>query len=94
MNETALTSPVHVTMASDLSVWADFPPTFEPVEHKFPHNHHLNTMIATHSGTINALTCDVLVMPISSCHKGVEDKDKNGKMTNFLLGKECQTHLH
>lgn len=77
-SDATLPSPSHITVASELPVWADVPLTFEPREHKFPHNHYLNLMVATHSGAINALACDVLVMPISSCYKGTQEQDKNG----------------
>ena len=64
-------SSLQKTVASDLPIWAL---TFEQVDHRFPHNHRLNTIVAVHSGAINALACDVLVIPISSCYKGDEEK--------------------
>ena len=79
LTSTSLTSPQHILLAKDLPVWAETTPTFEPEQNTFPFNRHLNEIVAVHRGDITALECDVLIMPISSCHK---EKNKNRK--NFL----------
>lgn len=76
-NRVGFPSPQHITLANELPAWADVVPTFEVIEHQFPYNHYLNEMVAVHSGPINTLDCDVLVMPISSCYKGADPSGKN-----------------
>lgn len=74
-----LPSPNHVILASDLPPWGNTKPNFEARKHTFPYSRYFNEMVAVHSGSITALQCDVLVMPISSCHKAKDISEKNSK---------------
>ena len=87
--------PQLLSLARELPVWATGIPDCEATKHKFPYNRRLNEMVAVHMGAINALDCDVLVMPISSCYKNKtsDNNDKNSELVGFLafliLYKKC-----
>jgi hypothetical protein len=78
-------SPHHLIPASELPVWSSTLPSFESVQHKFPYNRQLNEIVSVHSGGINSLSCDMLVMPISSCHKPKDVTDKNSELLWWSL---------
>ena len=79
---TPLPSPQHIILAQDLPSWSETTPTTEPGPRPFPYNGHLNQVVSLHGGSITALECDALIMPLSSCFKS-ESEIENGT-ENYL----------
>ena len=79
---TPLPSPQHIILAQDLPSWSEITPTTEPGPRPFPYNRHLNQVVSLHGGSITALECDALIMPLSSCFKS-ESEIENGT-ENYL----------
>ena len=79
------TSPQHIIRSHDLSVWADTTTTLDTGLRPYRYNRHLNQVVGVHSEAIKALECDVLVLPITSCHKPESGKENGECMSVYVI---------
>ncbi len=62
--------------AQSLIAWGNATPLTPPVNPSFPYSRHLNGLVSLHDGPVAHLSCDALVMPLSSCFR--EEGRDNG----------------
>lgn len=67
---TPLHSPHTITHVTSLTPWSETTPTIlEPKQPTFSYDRFLNNIVSLHKESVIGLQCDVLVMPLSSCHQ-------------------------